>query len=50
VPGWMRAVGLRPMYVGDGQQDVVDGAMRLWFALAFAQGHGRNLAFRILER
>jgi len=46
----IKAVGLRPMYVGDGQQDVVDGAMRLWFALAFAQGHGRNLAFHVLER
>jgi predicted dinucleotide-binding enzyme len=44
------ALGLRPMYVGDGQQDVVDGMLRLWFALAIGQGHGRDLAFRTLTR
>lgn len=44
------AVGLRPMYVGEDQQDVVDGVLRLWFALAIGQGHGRNLAFRTLTR
>jgi 8-hydroxy-5-deazaflavin:NADPH oxidoreductase len=43
------AVGLRPVYVGDGQEDVVDGLLRLWFALAAGQGHGRHLAFRLLE-
>ena len=44
------AVGLRPMYVGENQQDVVDGMLRLWFALAVGQGHGRHLAFRTLTR
>jgi 8-hydroxy-5-deazaflavin:NADPH oxidoreductase len=44
------AVGLRPMYVGEHQQDVVDGMLRLWFALAVGQGHGRNLAFHTLTR
>jgi len=44
------AVGLRPMYVGEGQQDVVDGVLRLWFALAVGQGRGRDLAFRTLSR
>ncbi|NGN62822.1 NAD(P)-binding domain-containing protein [Streptomyces sp. A7024] len=44
------AVGLRPMYVGEGQEDVVDGVLRLWFALAVGQGHGRELAFRTLSR
>jgi len=44
------AVGLRPMYVGENQQDTVDGVLRLWFALAVAQGHGRHLAFRTLTR
>ena len=44
------AVGLRPQYLGDGQQDVVDGVLRLWFALAIAQGRGRHLAFRTLSR
>lgn len=44
------AVGLRPMYVGENQQDVVDAMLRLWFALAVGQGHGRNLAFHTLTR
>jgi 8-hydroxy-5-deazaflavin:NADPH oxidoreductase len=44
------AVGLRPMYLGEDQQDTVDGVLRLWFALAAGQGHGRNLAFRTLTR
>lgn len=44
------AVGLRPMYVGENQQDTVDGILRLWFALAITQGHGRHLAFRTLTR
>jgi predicted dinucleotide-binding enzyme len=43
------AVGMRPAYLGDGNQDVVDGVLPLWFTLA--QQHGtRHLAFRILER
>jgi predicted dinucleotide-binding enzyme len=42
------AVGLRPMYLGDNQQDTVDGVLRLWFALAVGQGHGRRLAFHTL--
>jgi predicted dinucleotide-binding enzyme len=44
------AVGLRPMYLGENQQDTVDGVLRLWFTLAAGQGHGRNLAFRTLTR
>src|ERR1035441_2122723 len=36
------AVGLRPVYLGDGQQDVVDGVLRLWFALVMGQGHSRQ--------
>jgi len=42
------AVGLRPMYVGENQHDIVDGVLRLWFALSVGQGHGRHLAFRTL--
>jgi predicted dinucleotide-binding enzyme len=42
------AIGLRPMYVGANQHDTVDGVLRLWFALAVGQGHGRHLAFRTL--
>ena len=44
------AVGLRPIYLGDGQHDTVDGVLRLWFALAIGQGHGRDLAFHTLMR
>jgi len=44
------AVGLRPVYVGEGQQDTVDGVLRLWFALAIGQNRGRHLAFRTLTR
>lgn len=46
----IEAVGLRPMYLGPDQQDTVDGVLRLWFALAVGQGHGRHLAFRTLTR
>ena len=43
------AVGLRPQYLGDGQQEVVDGLLRVWFALVFGQKHGRRLALRVLD-
>jgi 8-hydroxy-5-deazaflavin:NADPH oxidoreductase len=46
----IRAVGLRPVYLGPDQEDVVDGVLRLWFALAVGQQRGRHLAFRVLER
>ena len=44
------AVGLRPVWVGDGTHgaDLLDGLTRLWFALAINQGRGRHLAFRML--
>jgi hypothetical protein len=48
--GLIDSLGLRPIYVGENQQDVVDGMLRLWFALAIGQGHGRELAFRTLTR
>jgi predicted dinucleotide-binding enzyme len=43
------AVGLRPQYLGDGQQEVVDGLLRVWFALVFGQKHARRLALRVLD-
>jgi 8-hydroxy-5-deazaflavin:NADPH oxidoreductase len=49
VESLIEAVGLRPIYVGDGAHDVVDGALRLWFALAVGQNRGRHLAFKVLE-
>jgi predicted dinucleotide-binding enzyme len=45
----IRATGLRPVYAGDGAHEVVDGVLRLWFALAIGQGRGRHLAFRVLD-
>lgn len=44
------AVALRPIYLGDGQHDVVDGVLRLWFTLVMGQKHSRHLAFKMLER
>lgn len=42
------AVGLRPVYVGGvDAAGVVDGMTRLWFALAFQQGYGRRIAFKL---
>lgn len=43
------ATGLRPVWVGGPEAaDVLDGIARLWFTMAFARGHGRHLAFRML--
>jgi len=43
------AVGLEPVFVGDaGAADIVDGALRLWFALVQQSGN-RRLAFRVVR-
>lgn len=49
VEALIEAVGLRPAYLGPDQHEVVDGVLRLWFALAIGQGRGRHLAFRVLD-
>jgi predicted dinucleotide-binding enzyme len=41
-------VGLRPVYLGEGKQDVVDGLLPLWITLVQAHGGNRRLAFRVL--
>jgi len=42
-------VGLRPVYIGGlDAATAVDGVTRLWFALAFGQGCGRRIAFKLL--
>jgi predicted dinucleotide-binding enzyme len=42
-------IGLRPIYVGDlSHVTTVDTLTKLWFALAFEQGYGRRLAFKVL--
>jgi predicted dinucleotide-binding enzyme len=44
------AVGLRPAYLGEGKQDVVDGLLPLWFALVQANGGNRRVALRVLRK
>ena len=47
----IRDVGLRPVRLGDlSQVHLVDMVGSLWFALAFGQGMGRQLAFKVLTR
>lgn len=42
-------IGLRPVFVGDlDTVAIVDEMTRLWFALAFNQGKGRRIAFKLL--
>ena len=45
----IRGVGLRPIYVGADQEELLDALFRLWIALAIGQGRGRRLALRLLE-
>ncbi|GAB4453316.1 MAG: hypothetical protein Kow0031_35590 [Anaerolineae bacterium] len=50
VEGLIGGIGLRPVYVGGRDQvGVIDGLTRLWFALAFGQGHGRRLALKMVS-
>jgi len=42
-------VGLRPVYVGEDQELLIDNLFQLWIALAMKQGRGRRLAFRLLD-
>jgi hypothetical protein len=51
VEGLIGDAGLRPVRLGDlGQIGLVDTIGSLWFALAFGQGMGRQLAFKVLTR
>ena len=45
----IQGVGLRPVYVGEEQEGLIDCLFRLWIALAIKQGRGRRLALRLLE-
>ena len=44
----IEGVGLRPVFVGEDREELVDALFRLWIALAITQGRGRRLAFRLL--
>ena len=37
------------IYLGADQEALVDGMFQVWVALAFNQGRGRRLAFKLLE-
>jgi predicted dinucleotide-binding enzyme len=41
-------VGLRPLYLGEDNEELVDALFRVWIELAMRQGHGRRLALRLL--
>ena len=42
-------VGLRPIFVGEDQEAIIDALFQLWVELAMRQGRGRRLALRLLE-
>jgi predicted dinucleotide-binding enzyme len=46
--GLVRDVGLEPVWLGDGQAAVVDGATRLWFALVMGTGRPRRTALKVI--
>ena len=43
-------VGLRPIYVGEDQEGLIDALFQLWIALAVKQGWGRRLALRVIDQ
>ena len=45
----IEGVGLRPIYVGDDQEPLIDALFQLWIALAMKQGRGRRLALRLID-
>lgn len=48
VEGLVRDVGLVPVWLGDGQAAVVDGAARVWFALVMGRGRPRHTALKVM--
>ena len=49
VEALVAGVGLRPVYVGPDQEELLDCLFRLWVTLAVTQGRGRHLALRLLD-
>jgi hypothetical protein len=45
----IQGVGLRPEYLGEDQEVLVDALFQIWIALALEQGHGRRLALRLID-
>ncbi len=46
----IEGVGLRPIYVGEDEEAIIDALFQLWIALAMKQGRGRRLALRLIDR
>jgi predicted dinucleotide-binding enzyme len=42
-------VGLRPIYLGEDQETLVDALFQIWITLALKQGRGRRLALRLID-
>jgi hypothetical protein len=49
VEGVIEGVGLRPVYLGEDQEALLDALFRVWIVLAVQQGRGRRLAFRMID-
>ena len=50
VESLIQEVGLRPVFLGDlDLAPALDGMTRIWFALAFGQNRGRQIAFKLLS-
>ncbi len=46
----IEAIGLEAVYIGDeGQATLIDSMTRVWFALAFGQGYGREFGFKLVK-
>jgi predicted dinucleotide-binding enzyme len=45
----IEGVGLRPIFVGEDEEAIIDALFQLWIALAMKQGRGRRLALRLLQ-
>jgi predicted dinucleotide-binding enzyme len=45
----IEGVGLRPIFVGEDQEEIIDALFKLWIALAITQGRGRRLALHLME-
>ena len=42
-------VGLRPIYLGEDQESLVDALFQIWITLALKQGRGRRPALRLID-
>lgn len=45
----IEGIGLRPIYLGEDKEALLDALFQLWMVLAVEQGRGRRLALRLLE-